>query len=327
MKRKDKDGRGYKEWTMQLDTLFIKVMKEMVDNGQMVNGNFKPGSYPQMEKMMEVFAPEAGIKADPHLRSRHKTLKKQYVAVQLLKSQSGYGWNDEMKCQDIEDGIYNDFVKFIYTSAFLPGYSLIAILLFCLQLHPECAKLNRVMFPLYDDLHYLFGKTRATSDGVKQITDHVPEPSSESNASESFVAVEDVLIEDIPNADNAAQTYSSDKRKEKATPSGDSTQSKKKHKVQDDSFADDITSKLAARFEPIINKTIESLGNILAEEVVVETSQKDAIMEELEKLEGLTEDQVVDAALILVNDEWKLRLFYKLKSDAAKTRFVLRLIH
>ncbi|CAN1126390.1 hypothetical protein LINPERHAP2_LOCUS3407 [Linum perenne] len=305
MKRKDKDGRGYKEWTMQLDTLFIKVMKEMVDNGQMVNGNFKPGAYPQMEKMMEVFAPEAGIKADPHLRSRHKTLKKQYVAVQLLKSQSGYGWNDEMKCPDIEDGIYNDFVK----------------------LHPECAKLNRVPFPLYDDLHYLFGKTRATGDGVKQITDPVPEPSSESNVSESFVAVEDVLIEDIPNADNAAQTYSSDKRKEKATPSGDSTQSKKKHKVQDVSFADDITSKLAARFEPIINKTIESLGNILAEEVVVETSQKDAIMEELEKLEGLTEDQVVDAALILVNDEWKLRLFYKLKSDATKTRFVLRLIH
>ncbi|CAN1788354.1 hypothetical protein LINPERHAP1_LOCUS18018 [Linum perenne] len=96
---------------MQLDTLFIKVMKEMVDNGQMVNGNFKPGAYPQMEKMMEVFAHEAGIKADPHLRSRHKTLKKQYVAVQLLKSQSGYGWNDEMKCPDIEDGIYNDFVK------------------------------------------------------------------------------------------------------------------------------------------------------------------------------------------------------------------------
>ncbi|CAN1190040.1 hypothetical protein LINPERPRIM_LOCUS448 [Linum perenne] len=31
MKKKDKDGRGYKEWTMQLDTLFIKVMKEMVD--------------------------------------------------------------------------------------------------------------------------------------------------------------------------------------------------------------------------------------------------------------------------------------------------------
>ncbi|CAN1241692.1 hypothetical protein LINPERPRIM_LOCUS5066 [Linum perenne] len=243
MTKKDKEGRGYKEWNMKLDTLFIKVMKEMVDNGQMVNGNFKPGAYPQMEKMMEFFAPEAGIKADPHLRSRHKTLKKQFLAVQLLKSQSGYGWNDELKCPDIDDDIYDDFVK------------------------------------------------------------------------------------DIPNDDNAAQTYPSDKRKEKATPSGDSTQSKKKSKVQDDSFADDITSKLAARFEPIINKTIESLGNILAEEVVVETSQKDAIMEELEKLEGLTEDQVVDAALILVNDEWKLRLFYKLKSDEAKTRFALRLIH
>ncbi|CAN1272349.1 hypothetical protein LINPERPRIM_LOCUS14514 [Linum perenne] len=309
MTKKDKEGRGYKEWNMKLDTLFIKVMKEMIDNGQMVNGNFKPEAYPQMEKMME-------FKADPHLRSRHKTLKKQFLAVQLLKSESGYGWNDELKCLDIDDDIYDDFVKV--------G-------------HPECAKLNRVPFSLYDDLDRLFVKTRAIGDGVKQITDHVPEPSFESNASESFaqestprgvnVSTEDVLIEDIPNDDNAAQTYPSDKRKEKATPSGDSTQSKKKSKMQDDSFADDITSKLAARFEPIINKTIESLGNILAEEVVVETSQKDAIMEELEKLEGLTEDQVVDAALILVNDEWKLRLFYKLKSDEAKTRFALHLIH
>ncbi|CAN1788137.1 hypothetical protein LINPERHAP1_LOCUS17924 [Linum perenne] len=237
MTKKDKEGRGYKEWNMKLDTLFIKVMKEMVDNGQMVNGNFKPGAYPQMEKMMEFFAPEAGIKADPHLRSRHKTLKKQFLAVQLLKSQSGYGWNDELKCPDIDDDIYDDFVK---------G-------------HPECAKLNRVPFPLYDDLNRLFGKTRAIGDGVKQITDHVPEPSSESNASESFaqestprgvnVSTEDVLIKDIPNDDNAAQTYPSDKRKEKATPSGDSTQSKKKSKVQDDSFADDITIAIVLQVE------------------------------------------------------------------------------
>ncbi|CAN1272350.1 hypothetical protein LINPERPRIM_LOCUS14514 [Linum perenne] len=79
-------------------------MKEMIDNGQMVNGNFKPEAYPQMEKMME-------FKADPHLRSRHKTLKKQFLAVQLLKSESGYGWNDELKCLDIDDDIYDDFVK------------------------------------------------------------------------------------------------------------------------------------------------------------------------------------------------------------------------
>ncbi|CAN1147713.1 hypothetical protein LINPERHAP2_LOCUS16032 [Linum perenne] len=32
--------------------------------------------------------------------------------------------------------------------------------------HPHCAKLNRVPFPLYDGLAYVFGNTRATSKGA-----------------------------------------------------------------------------------------------------------------------------------------------------------------
>ncbi|CAN1188789.1 hypothetical protein LINPERPRIM_LOCUS35593 [Linum perenne] len=51
------------------------------------------------------------MKVYPNIKSRVKTLKKQCDAVQLLKSQSGHGWNDELKCPNIKDQVYNAFVK------------------------------------------------------------------------------------------------------------------------------------------------------------------------------------------------------------------------
>ncbi|CAN1148836.1 hypothetical protein LINPERHAP2_LOCUS16711 [Linum perenne] len=39
-------------------------------------------------------------------------------------------------------------------------------LYFKFQSHPHCAKLNRVPFPCYDGLAYVFGKVRATGKGA-----------------------------------------------------------------------------------------------------------------------------------------------------------------
>ncbi|CAN1725384.1 hypothetical protein LINPERHAP1_LOCUS52 [Linum perenne] len=111
MTSKEKDGRGYKGWTPQLDATLLKCLTEVKVNGLIENRKFKPGTYKAIEKLLKGFHPEAGVKVDPHVKSRVKTVNKQFDTVHLLKSQSGFGWDDELKCPDIEDQVYNDFVE------------------------------------------------------------------------------------------------------------------------------------------------------------------------------------------------------------------------
>ncbi|CAN1121588.1 hypothetical protein LINPERPRIM_LOCUS2277 [Linum perenne] len=75
-----------------------------MDNGLIENGKFKPGAYKALEKKLFALFLEVDMKADLNIKYRVKTLKIKFDAVQLLKSQSGYGWN-ELKCPDIEDQV------------------------------------------------------------------------------------------------------------------------------------------------------------------------------------------------------------------------------
>ncbi|CAN1192213.1 hypothetical protein LINPERHAP2_LOCUS41439 [Linum perenne] len=317
MTSKEKDGRGYKGWTPQLDATLLKCLTEVKVNGLIENGKFKPGAYKAVEKLVKVFHPEAGIKAYPHVKSRVKTVKKQFDAVHLLKSQSGYGWDDELKCPDIEDQVYNDFV----------------------EKHPECANKNRVQFPNYDELLAIFGKGRATGSNVKQITDPAPESPTDNvqEKNESFVretspdemirAMEDTFVNDMLNTENGTQPESTPKRGAEESPvDGSINTKKKKRQTQDEAFAEDITSKLAARFEPMINRTIEALGGMLAEETVVELRERDTLVEELKKLDGISEEQVFDATLLLLESDNKLRMFYRLDTNDSKKKYILRLL-
>ncbi|CAN1267814.1 hypothetical protein LINPERPRIM_LOCUS12916 [Linum perenne] len=195
-------------------------MKDVMENGLIENGKFKPGAYKALEKKLFVLFHEVDMKADPNIKSRVKTLKIKFDAVQLLKSQSGYGWIDELKCPDIEDQVYDDFVKVIY---------------------PECSNKNRVPYPTYDEMLAIFGKGRAIGSKVKQTTDPAPEPSAETNpeaAPKTFVrerspdevvrALEDNFVDDMLNMENAPSTEPSGKRSVEESPSDANTQAKKK---------------------------------------------------------------------------------------------------
>ncbi|CAN1121055.1 hypothetical protein LINPERHAP2_LOCUS553 [Linum perenne] len=85
-----------------------------------------------------------GVKADPNIISRVKTLKAKFLAMQELRGLSGAGWDDTLKMVDIPDTVYEEYVAN----------------------HHHCAKLNRVSFPCYDGLAYVFDKVRATGKGA-----------------------------------------------------------------------------------------------------------------------------------------------------------------
>ena len=70
----------------------------MNDSGWKVDTGHKFG-YPQfIEKELAARVPNANIKADPHVASKVKTLKKllSYI-LDIQQSGSGFGWDDERK--------------------------------------------------------------------------------------------------------------------------------------------------------------------------------------------------------------------------------------
>ncbi|CAN1799737.1 hypothetical protein LINPERHAP1_LOCUS22230, partial [Linum perenne] len=175
---------------------------------------------------------------------------------------------------------------------------------------------------------------------VKQITNPTPEPSAETNpdsALKTFVwegspyevirAMEDNFVDDLLNMENAPSFEPARKHYIEESLSDANTQAKKKKRqTPAEAFAKDITSKLPGRFEPMIDRTIEALGGMLAEEAVVELRERDMLVNELKKLDGLTEDQMFDATLLLLECDNKLRMFYRLDSIEEKKKFIMRVL-
>ncbi|KAK2637834.1 hypothetical protein Ddye_025629 [Dipteronia dyeriana] len=108
--------------------------------------------------MMSDKIPGSGLRAQAHIDSRIKLLKKQYHAVSEMLGPfaSSFGWNNDLKCVVVEKNVFDEWVKVEETS------------------------------PNYEELGTMFGKDRAngqdlvkefgniqtaTSDSIKRLAD------------------------------------------------------------------------------------------------------------------------------------------------------------
>ena len=76
------------------------------------NGSFKPSTNFIIEKDLTNIFPICGIKANPHIDSKMKVLRKQYSIVYDILSKSGFGWNDIKKCVEVDsEEIWQSYVQ------------------------------------------------------------------------------------------------------------------------------------------------------------------------------------------------------------------------
>ncbi|KAK9002861.1 hypothetical protein V6N11_060438 [Hibiscus sabdariffa] len=152
--RRTKPVASKRMWTKQEDAALIECLLTLAldPHWKGDTGTFRSGYLSYIEKMLVTKLPTAQIRANPHIESRVKLLKRQYnILSKMLNIGSGFGWNKEEKCLTAPKDVFDDWVRS----------------------HPTAAGLRNKPFPFFDDLVQIFGKERATGTAAETTADAV----------------------------------------------------------------------------------------------------------------------------------------------------------
>ncbi|CAN1181564.1 hypothetical protein LINPERHAP2_LOCUS35468 [Linum perenne] len=106
-----KPPRDYKIWTDEEVRVFIKAMVDLVELKQVENGNFRASGYKDIERIMHNKIPSCTLKADPHIKLKHRYFKDKFLAQLELKNVSGFRWDDSRGCVFVDDDVFAEYVK------------------------------------------------------------------------------------------------------------------------------------------------------------------------------------------------------------------------
>ena len=106
---------GKHVWTPEEDKILVECLVELKNEQKfMQDCHFKPGHLQAIEGMMVERLPGCGLKANPHIQSRIKTMKNTWAVVHDMvfgTNTSGFGWDDEKKCVTADKEVWEAYVK------------------------------------------------------------------------------------------------------------------------------------------------------------------------------------------------------------------------
>ncbi|KAM0836493.1 hypothetical protein ACQ4PT_062305 [Festuca glaucescens] len=267
----------------------------MNDSSWKVDTGHKFGYLTYIEKEMAKVLPHADLKADPHIKSKVKILKKQLSYVlEIMQNGSGFGWDDEMKIVVGDRDTYMGWAKSREGAG--PLY----------------------MKPMvnFDKLCEVYASDLAKGGSAKGPGEHeVPEDESPVDAERTGKPVEE----------NAAQA------RDNTNPSGGSSSRQgRKRTYPDDEAAElglvSVSSTLVKFLEAEQEnaKTMSGLQKSLFHEAEVHeqtSANRTMLLDVLQNLEDLTDEEVVMVVRVIGRDAGQTELFIKMR-DKYRVVFV-----
>ncbi|KAL2902420.1 hypothetical protein RDABS01_027502 [Bienertia sinuspersici] len=99
-------------WSAEEETILTNVWYEMNGSGWKVDTGHKSGYLTYIEKEMRKRLQNCDLKADPHIKSKVKILKKQLTYIlEIQQYGSGFGWDDEPKMVTGDKDIFMEWAK------------------------------------------------------------------------------------------------------------------------------------------------------------------------------------------------------------------------
>ncbi|XBI37745.1 hypothetical protein VPH35_122972 [Triticum aestivum] len=293
LKTKSKEGkltskkRDKRTWTAEEERLLIDILHNMNDSSWKVDTGHKSGYLTYIEKEMAKVLPHADLKADPHIRSKVKILKKQLPYVlEIMQNGSGFGWDDEKNMVTGDRETYMGWSKSREGAGPLYMKPMVNFDKLCEVYATDLAKGGSAKGP---------GEEEIVEDGSTVDAQPTSKPAKEN----------------IPELN------------EDTSPSGGSRHGRKRTYPDDDALESGLASvsNTIAKFleaEQENAKTMNGLQRAFMHESQVHeqtSANRTKLLDILQNLKGLTTEEVVMAIRVIGGDAGKAKLFINLRDD------------
>ncbi|RZC86201.1 hypothetical protein C5167_007385 [Papaver somniferum] len=272
---------GRTTWTPPMDRLFIGLMEDQVQKGQLLDGQFSKYAWTHfVDNFKQSFG--SSFTKDV-LKNRMKTLKKNYVAVSTLRGQSGFGWDQSREIVIADDAVWDDYIK----------------------KHPDVKCWRTKTLAHFDELVIIFGDNRANGrynrcrndntvqdddDHDNENLDNTQSPDTPQEQNENGYKYKD---EDLRTSDT--------QKRDRASTGLNSRPFRKTKKSTGEGMVDAIQV-MAAAVNNVATKK---------EENKISSSLEASLVSALEDVPNLDDDTFVQA-LDLLEDEKKAKIFIAL---------------
>ncbi|XP_050363874.1 uncharacterized protein LOC126782612 isoform X2 [Argentina anserina] len=91
-------------WTKEEEDAVLRILEDLVAKGLLYdNGTFRANTFSRIENALRRLCPASGLEAR-HIESKVKEWKRECSIVCDMLSRTGFGWNDVMKCVEVDSG-------------------------------------------------------------------------------------------------------------------------------------------------------------------------------------------------------------------------------
>ncbi|GJF00603.1 Myb-like domain-containing protein [Phanerochaete sordida] len=166
------------EWKPAASKALVEALKQAKDSGLMAESGFKPTTW--QASCVTVHAATGLTVSVKSSKAHWRTLRSRYKVCKTLRSQSGFGWDDEKSLVIAADAVWKPYI----------------------QAHPKAKWFRTHPFPLYNDITHISDDNIATGQfaiavgGPAPVNPRMdtPAPSSEDESDEMDTV--DALAED-----------------------------------------------------------------------------------------------------------------------------------